>query len=52
MAEEIKDEMSETKRVWVKKWIGRRDTLGASNVLFQELEFEDPAEYFNILNRQ
>lgn len=35
------------KRIWTKKWIMRRNTLGASNALIQELANEDPKSYFN-----
>lgn len=30
------------KRIWVKKWIKRRNQLGASNTLLKELAVEDP----------
>lgn len=37
------------KRIWVKKWIKRRNQLGASNTLLKELAAEDPKSYFNYL---
>lgn len=37
------------KRIWVKKWIARRHTLGASNSLLRELSIEDPKSYHNFL---
>lgn len=32
-------------RVWVKGWVRKRDTLGASETLFRELAAEDLLEY-------
>jgi len=37
------------KRIWMKKWMMRRNTLGASNALLKELAIEDPKSYFNFL---
>lgn len=37
------------KRIWVKKWIKRRNEFGASNTLLKELAVEDPKSYFNYL---
>ncbi|KAL4100814.1 hypothetical protein QTP88_020843 [Uroleucon formosanum] len=37
------------KRIWVKKWIKRRNQFGASNTLLKELAVEDPKSYFNCL---
>jgi len=37
------------KRIWMKKWMMRRNTLGASNALIKELAIEDPKSYFNFL---
>lgn len=37
------------KRIWTKKWVMRRNTLGASNALIKELAIEDPKNYFNFL---
>jgi len=34
---------------WVKKWISRRNTLGASGTLLKELHFEDPRSFCNFL---
>jgi len=47
--EEVEEGLEESKRIWVRKWIERRDTLGATNGLLKELEFEDPKEYFATL---
>jgi hypothetical protein len=33
------------KRVWIKKWIRRRNLYGASNTLLKELAQEDPSEH-------
>lgn len=33
------------KVVWVKKWVDRRDELGASATLFRELSVEDPLDF-------
>ncbi|GBN19511.1 hypothetical protein AVEN_255800-1 [Araneus ventricosus] len=49
LAEEVIDaidsEVNIPKRLWVRKWIKRRNQLGASNLLLKELAVEDPAEY-------
>lgn len=37
------------KRIWMKKWMMRRNTFGASNTLIKELAIEDPKSYFNFL---
>ncbi|KYQ56134.1 hypothetical protein ALC60_04957 [Trachymyrmex zeteki] len=37
------------RRLWVRKWIYRRPTLGASNNLFKELALEDPVAYRKVL---
>lgn len=34
---------------WVRKWISRRNTLGASETLLKELHFEDPRSFCNLL---
>jgi len=45
--EEVEEELNKnSKRMWIREWIKRRDTLGATNGLLKELEFEDPKEYF------
>lgn len=45
--EEVEEKLSKnSKRIWIREWIKRRDTLGATNGLLKELEFEDPKEYF------
>jgi len=38
-----------TRRWWVRKWISRRDTLGASERLLKELSTEDVDSYRNHL---
>lgn len=48
--EDIEEAISEKpKRLWIRKWINRRESLGASNCILQELELEDPAEYCNAI---
>ncbi|XP_056639540.1 uncharacterized protein LOC130446982 [Diorhabda sublineata] len=37
------------KKLWIRKWIDRRDKLGATNCLLKELALEDPKEYFDNL---
>lgn len=37
------------KRKWVREWIGRRGTFGASATLMKELATEDPRSYCNIM---
>jgi len=45
--EEVEEELNKnSKQMWIREWIKRRDTLGATNGLLRELEFEDPKEYF------
>lgn len=38
-----------TKKIWVRKWIARRITLGASERLLNELAVEDPKSFLNFL---
>lgn len=49
--EEVEEEINEIekKKLWVRKWIHRRDDLGATNCLLKELALEDPKEYFDTL---
>lgn len=47
--EEIEEELDESKRIWVRKWVERRDTSGATKSLLKELELEDAKEYFATL---
>jgi len=45
--EEAEEELNDnSKQMWIREWIKRRDTLGATNGLLKWLEFEDPKEYF------
>lgn len=37
------------RRLWVRPWIQRRDYLGASSRLFEELKKEDPETHNNVL---
>lgn len=50
--DEVKDEIIREaripKRLWVRKWISRRNEYGASTTLFHELA-EDKNEYFSAL---
>lgn len=40
---------TEKREYWVRKWISRRNTLGASGTLLKELHFEDPRSFCNFL---
>jgi hypothetical protein len=44
LSEEVRTILNQ-RRVWVKDWVGRRETLGASSTLFHELSVEDLTEY-------
>lgn len=44
LSEELQDVLKRS-RVWVKGWVRKRDTLGASETLFCELSAEDPLEH-------
>jgi len=39
----------ESRKVWVKNWVGRREKYGASSTLLKELKDEDPVSCWNIL---
>jgi hypothetical protein len=41
----IEEEQNRKKRLWVRDWIGRRDSRGASTVLLKEFAAEDVNEY-------
>ena len=41
----IDEEQFRPRRLWVRKWIRRRETRGASALLLKELSVEDPQEY-------
>ena len=41
----IEEEQSRKKRLWVRDWIGRRDSRGASTHLLKEPAAEDVNEY-------
>ena len=41
----IDEEQFCPRRLWVRKWIRRRETRGASALLLKELSVEDPQEY-------
>lgn len=49
--EEVEEEIyvMNKKKLWVRKWINRRDDLGATNCLLKELALEDPKEYLDCL---
>jgi len=36
-------------KCWIRKWVAKRDELGASNMLLQELKNEDQMSYKNVL---
>jgi hypothetical protein len=41
----IEEVQSRKKRLWVRDWIGRRDSRGSSTLLLKELAAEDVNEY-------
>jgi len=41
----IEEEQNRKKRLWVRDWIGRRDSRGAATLLLKELAAEDVNEY-------
>ena len=41
----IDEEQFRPRRLWVRKWIRRRETRGASALLLKELSVQDPQEY-------
>jgi len=43
LSKEIKNKI----KYWVRNWVARRNTLGASNVLLQELKNEDLMSFKN-----
>ena len=45
---EVKVEInvSKRKRLWERKWIKRRNELGATNSLLKGIKLEDPREYY------
>ncbi|CAI6376729.1 unnamed protein product [Macrosiphum euphorbiae] len=43
------EKKTKKREYWVRKWISRRNTLGASGTLLKELHFEDPRSYCNFL---
>ena len=47
--EMLKELEAEKRRMWVKKWVARREKLGAFNNLFKEMALEDAGVYRNVL---
>lgn len=47
--EALEEERNRKKRVWVREWIQRRNTRGASALLLSELAVEDTKEYMSLL---
>lgn len=49
--EEVEEEICviKKKKLWIRKWINRRDELGATNSLLKEIALEDHKEYFGTL---
>jgi len=45
----IASEHTKRKRKWIRKWVSRRSTLGASSTLLKELRGEDPTSFLNFL---
>jgi hypothetical protein len=42
-------ENPQRKRLWIRKWLARRNTHGASNMFLKELATEDIEEYKNCM---
>ena len=47
--EMLKELEAEKPRMWVKKWVARREELRASNNLLKEMALEDAGVYRNVL---
>lgn len=45
VAEAVEEEINRERKQWVRGWLGRRDTHGASALLLRELATEDIQEY-------
>ncbi|KAL4084943.1 hypothetical protein QTP88_027809 [Uroleucon formosanum] len=45
----FKSKKTKKRRLWTRKWILRRNTLGASTNLLKELSVEDPKSFYNHL---
>ena len=45
----LKKRRSKKKKCWVKKWIQRRQDMGACSTLVKELQIEDAQQYVNFL---
>ena len=45
----LKELEAEKPRMWVKKWVARREKLGSSNNLLKEMALEDAGVYRNVL---
>jgi len=41
ISEEPEEELEKSMRMWVGKWIERRDSSGSTNGLLEELKFDD-----------
>lgn len=49
LSEILAEEIDKQPRCWVRKWISRRETHGASSTIMEELANEDPEKYRNCL---
>lgn len=49
MKSDLEKKSNQKKRVWVRKWIARRQHFGASNILLKEIASEDPNSFKNHL---
>ncbi|KAJ8930902.1 hypothetical protein NQ314_016323 [Rhamnusium bicolor] len=45
----MKRAVNRKKRVWIRKWLSRRDSRGFSSMLLKELANEDQEEYRNCM---
>ncbi|CAH1953995.1 unnamed protein product [Acanthoscelides obtectus] len=49
LQERLNQKKRKARRMWVRNWISKRDTHGASNILLRQLKDEDPVAYRNVL---
>lgn len=49
LQERLNQKKRKARRMWVRNWISKRDTYGASNILLRQLKDEDPVAYRNVL---
>lgn len=49
LSEELKEVLEQRRECWVEDWVSRRETVGASATIIQELSEEDRLEFKKIL---